>query len=297
MRKNLILAPLALVALLLAGCSIVPIPEPAPAPTTTTTTTAPAPAPVAVGFIAFGDAGVGTPTQFEVATQMQTWASTHRTDAVFEVGDVVYDAGDPALFASRIDEPYAALTASRPFWAALGNHDVVTNNGNDLVSHLALPGRYYEQVLQRDGVSVQLLVLDSNDVSQIQATWLDAKLSSGAYTWRIVAFHHPPYSCGPHGNTAAVLDLWEPIIRSHAVDLVLSGHDHSYQRFHDATTTYIVTGGGGAATTAVSPCATGAVTDTSAVRHHFVGIEASADSLTVTAVARTGETLDAVTLH
>ncbi len=295
MRKNLLLAPLLLVGSLLVACSIVPIPEPAPEPTTTTSV--PQPPAVAVGFIAFGDAGVGTPTQFEVATQMQTWASTHRTDALFEVGDVVYDVGDPALFASRIDAPYAALTASRPFWAALGNHDVRTNNGESLIAHLGLPGRHYEQVLQRNGVSVQLLVLDSNDVSQAQASWLDAKLASGNYTWRIVAFHHPPYSCGPHGNTAAVLDLWAPIIRSHAVDLVLSGHDHSYQRFHDATTTYVVTGGGGAATTAVSACTTGVIADVSAVRHHFVGIEASARDLIVTAVARTGETLDTVTLH
>ena len=298
MRKIPALGPLLFAAMLLAGCAVVPIPEPSPAPSTTvapTTTIAP-PSP-AVGLLAFGDAGVGTPTQFEVAAQMEAWASGHRTDAVFEVGDVVYEVGDPALFGERIDAPYAALTTSRPFWAALGNHDIKTDNGNGLIAHLGLPGRWYEKVLQRNGVSVQLLVLDSNDVSQTQATWLDQRLSSGSFTWRIVAFHHPAYSCGPHGNTSAVVSTWVPIIRAHSVDLVLSGHDHSYQRFHDGDTTYIVTGGGGAATTTVSACATGAVTDASAVRHHFVGIEASTSDLTVTAVARTGETLDTVTLH
>ena len=245
----------------------------------------------------FGDAGDGSVTQTEVAQQMGTWAGSHRVDALLEVGDVVYDTGDPSLFVSRIDAPYASLTATRPFWIALGNHDVATNDGNDMLAHMGLTSRWYEQVLRRDDVSIQLLVLDSNHVTDAQTQWLDQKLSEGPFTWRIVAFHHPAYSCGPHGNTPAVASAWVPILQRHSVDLVLAGHDHSYQRFHDGVTTYLVTGGGGVGTTSVGACSTGATQDSFAQRHHFVGVEASIDGLTVTAVARTGETLDRVTIR
>lgn len=293
------------VAALLGACSLVPPPVPeTPTSTTTSTTSTTAPVPVpttpgagTVGLLVWGDAGTGTATQTQVAQQMTNWATTHPVDALFEVGDVVYDVGDPSLFASRVDAPYAALSASRPFWVALGNHDVATADGDQLLAHMGLPGHWYEQVLVDDGVSVQLLVLDSNHVSDAQTRWLDERLSTGSYTWRIVAFHHPAYSCGPHGNTPAVLDQWVPVIRRHDVDLVLSGHDHSYQRFLDGSTTHVVTGGGGAGTTAVSNCATGATSVSAAQRHHFVGLEATGSGLTLTVVARTGETLDSVVLR
>lgn len=293
-----------LVSLALGACTFLPPPESAPTPAPETTVAPPTTTPpttaassTAVGMLVWGDAGTGTTTQTEVATQMSQWAAGHRVDALLEVGDVVYDVGDPSLFASRIDAPYASLSATRPFWIALGNHDVATADGDEMLDHMGLPGHWYEKVLSRNGVSVQLLVLDSNHVSDVQTNWLDERLSSGSHTWRIVAFHHPAYSCGSHGSTADVVARWVPVLERHRVDLVVSGHDHSYQRFQDGATTYIVTGGGGASLTGVTACASGAALESSAQRHHFLGIEASTGGLTVSAIARTGETLDSVTLH
>lgn len=249
-----------------------------------------------VGMIAFGDAGTGGDAQREVAHEMEKWRDDHRVDAVLEVGDVVYDTGDPKRFDEAIDKPYKHLIDEVPFWVALGNHDVITNNGDSLLAHLDLPGHWYEQVLEDGDTSLQLLVLDSNNVSPTQTEWLVERLAGGSFDWRIVAFHHPPYSCGPHGNTPATL-AWVPILRALNVDLVLSGHDHSYQRFHDSKVTYIVTGGGGADTSDVTACDTGAVADSSEKRHHFLGITATEDELILTAVARNGDVIDTATLR
>jgi hypothetical protein len=310
----------------LSACALVPTPDPTPDPpttatapattstvtttstttsstttappttstiaTTSTTTSAP-PTPTApIGLIAFGDAGSGDATQTQVAATMSTWASTHRGDALLEAGDVVYPDGSPSKFAATIDQPYAALLAKAPLWVALGNHDVTTNNGNDLVAHLGLPGHTYEKVLSRAGVSVQILVLDSTDVSAAQTAWLTTRLETGSYRWRIVMFHHPVWSCSTHGSTRTIIDSWLPIIESHHVDLVLTGHDHNYQRFADASTTVVVTGGGGMPTYPVGACTDTPALLASAQRHHFLGIEATDSSLSVTAVARTGENLD-----
>ena len=284
----------------LAGCSLLPTPDPNPiSPATTTTSTAPSPptstVPI-IGLLAFGDAGSGDATQRQVAAQMETWASSHRVDAMLEAGDVVYPDGAPSRFNDSIDAPYATLRASRPLWAALGNHDVMWNNGNNLMAHLSMPDRFYEKLLTNGDITMQILVLDSNAVSTAQTTWLESKLSSGTYRWRIVMFHHPVWSCSKHGNTQSVITSWLPVLTSRNVDLVITGHDHNYQRFEQADTTFVVTGGGGMPTYAVTECSGTPALQASAQRHHFLGIEATSSALSVSAVASTGETLDQVSI-
>lgn len=324
-RKSF-LAALALAFVLVAGCSLLPAPDPAPvpptttapvptttrpvvttsttstthvtptttapSPTTTTTGVGPTPAPATIGLLAFGDAGSGDATQMQVAQQMQNWAGTHRVDALLEAGDIVYPDGSPSRFAATIDAPYATLRTAMPFWPALGNHDVMWNNGNDLMSYTSMPGRSYEKLITNRDVTMQLLVLDSNDISPTQTAWLESKLSSGTPRWRVVMFHHPVWSCSTHGNTQSVINAWLPVLTAHDVDLVITGHDHNYQRFQQGNTTFVVTGGGGMPTYAINACVATPTLLASAQRHHFLGIEATATSLTVTAVARTGETLD-----
>ena len=66
-------------------------------------------------------------------------------------------------------------------------------------------------------------------------------------------FHKSPYSAGlHHGSELEVRQAFSPIFEEHGVQLVLSGHEHIYERtrslseFGGRPVTYIVTGGGGA---------------------------------------------------
>ncbi len=43
-------------------------------------------------------------------------------------------------------------------------------------------------------------------------------------------WHHPRYSSGLHGSNAAYGPFWDLLARAKA-DVVLSGHDHDYERF------------------------------------------------------------------
>ena len=70
--------------------------------------------------------------------------------------------------------------------------------------------------------------------------------------FRIVAFHQAPYSNSSASQTPdqirgmqGVRDFWVPIFEEQEVDIVISGHYHSYQRGEHNGTTYLVTGGGG----------------------------------------------------
>lgn len=66
-------------------------------------------------------------------------------------------------------------------------------------------------------------------------------------TWRVIALHHGPWSSGPHGeNTRLHKAGIVPLLKAHKVDLVLSGHDHLYERGFVDGIAYIVSGGGGA---------------------------------------------------
>jgi 3',5'-cyclic AMP phosphodiesterase CpdA len=280
----------ALALLLLAGATASCV-QPA-APTAQPPT---APPVVDAGFIAFADSGTGDATQLQVADQMERWAAApHRVDALVVAGDAVYPDGDPSRFTATLDVPYADLRATRPLWVALGNHDVQNGHGGEQLAYIGLPEMPYVKTLPE----VQLLFLDGNDVGATQAQWLDARLSEPGPALRVVVFHQPAYSCASHGGTPTIQQWWVPILEEHRVALVITGHDHYYERFLSPNdVTYVVTGGGGADLYARNPGCTGVPqSQATATRHHFVGVEVTDGALTLTAVARTGETLDQTTI-
>ena len=245
-----------------------------------------------VAFLATSDAGTRDAVQQRVAAAMTSYASGRTVDALVEAGDNVLPDGSPSLFDAALVAPYAAIRARAPQWVALGNHDVQAGYGDAELAFLGLPGRHYEKVLDRDGVSVQLLFLDSNAVDDEQTTWLDERLHAGAPTYRVVVFHHTAFNCGTvHPADPDTYLRWRPVIEAAGADLVISGHEHNYQRFHEAQTTFLVAGGGGQPTYPIGTDCNAPVLATAAV-HHFLYVQATASALRVTALSDTGTTID-----
>lgn len=46
----------------------------------------------------------------------------------------------------------------------------------------------------------------------------------------MITFHHPIYSMAKGRDSTSLRDLWKPVLDRHRVDLVLTGHDHTYGR-------------------------------------------------------------------
>lgn len=64
-----------------------------------------------------------------------------------------------------------------------------------------------------------------------QQAWLVADLATHRSSKCTVAyFHHPRFSSGPHGNHYQMQRMWD-IMYANGVDVVVSGHDHLYERF------------------------------------------------------------------
>lgn len=63
-----------------------------------------------------------------------------------------------------------------------------------------------------------------------QERWLRADLAAHPRRCTLALMHHPRFSSGMHGDNSAVAPLWRALQEAGA-DVVLSGHDHLYERF------------------------------------------------------------------
>ena len=141
-------------------------------------------------------------------------------------------------------------------------------------------------------------MLDSNAVTDRQTAWLEQQLAESTSTWKIAVFHHPPYTCGGHSGSTAVQRRWVPLFESYGVQLVLSGHDHNYQRF--ATTdgvTYVVHGGGGAGLYRLRGCPSSYPPRVrTRYEHGFLSVSVGPDDLAVSTVNLRGRVTDRFSL-
>ena len=245
------------------------------------------------GFVAFGDFG-GGPAQGAVAASMLQWVRDgHRVDALVTTGDNVYDFGEPKFFEAYLRAPYRALQSTgRPMWVTLGNHDVAAGHGAAQLAFLGLPPLPYTKSLP----GVRFLFLDANRPGdEAQKRWLAEQLAAPAPPpFTVAVFHQPVFSCGLHGRTPAVIEHWYSTLNG-AVSLVLTGHDHHYERSLSAEgTTYIVTGGGGRNLYPLIPLCNPPEKRAGTSKHHFTGIEVYSDRMALTAVAVDGSIIDRV---
>jgi 3',5'-cyclic AMP phosphodiesterase CpdA len=195
-----------------------------------------------VGIIAFGDFGVGGDTQRSFGAAVRRFEARNPARYLVALGDNDYTENPEAF--------HGNWEASFGWWrragvkvaGVLGNHDVRVDGGRYVFDELQMPGRYYRRVVG----GLELYLLDSNDVDDAQTAWLRRTLSRSRARWRIAAFHHPAYTCGNYNSHEAVVKRWVPLFERYRVSLVLSAHDHNYQRFAVRRgVRYVVHGGGG----------------------------------------------------
>ena len=191
-----------------------------------------------------GDTGTRNAAQQRVARRMAVEAKKEPYDAFIISGDLVYPDGDSSLTRRSVIEPYAPVLKDATLIPALGNHDVQSGEGMDILRKLGRNSAWYVEKIG----PVRVIVLDSNRIGNAQqTTWLRKVLAEEQPrgTWTIAAMHHPAYSAGHHGSDKNVQRRWVPLFEQAGVQLVVAGHDHDYQRSNEIDgITYIVSGGG-----------------------------------------------------
>jgi 3',5'-cyclic AMP phosphodiesterase CpdA len=189
---------------------------------------------------------------------------------------------------AKFERPYAGLLAAKvPFYAALGNHDDPRHVDYPFFN---MGGKRYYSFVKRQ---VRFIVLDSNELDRPQLAWFEQTLSTATDDWKIVVFHHPPYSDGGrHGSNVEIRVLLEPTLVKYGVPVVFSGHEHFYERIKPQKgITYFIEGSSGKLRKGdVNPSAmTAAYFDQDQT---FMLVEIVGDELFFQTLSRTGATVD-----
>ncbi len=244
--------------------------------------------PKSVRFAVIGDGGTGTKAQFEVGAQMARFHEKFPFDFVLMMGDNIYGGKGASAYRKKFEEPYKPLLdAGVKFYASLGNHD---DPDEDLYKPFNMGGkRYYSW---RNG-NVHLLALDSTYMSPEQLSWIDQQIPDNENAWKICFFHHPFYDHARfHGPDLDLRARLEPLFQKKGVNVVLSGHEHVYERIKPQHGIYyFVLGNSGqlrAGDLRPSP-------DTDKgfdADQSFMLVEIAGDELYFQTISRTGKTVD-----
>jgi predicted phosphodiesterase len=255
-----------------------------------------------VKFAIIGDSGRGTPEQHQVAAQMSRFRAQFKYNFVVMLGDNIYEGpASPDDYRLKFEEPYdALLDAGVKFFAVLGNHD---DPRQVSYAPFHMNGqRYYsfappEDPLTRLTTRVEFFGLDSTNMDPGQLAWLDERLAVSNAEWKVVFLHHPLYTSGRYRN-ASRAHRWaiEPILTRHGVHIVLSGHEHIYQRTTlQQGVLYFVSGGAGSLRPGDGVAAPYIVRSYDR-DYHFMLMEIEPEAMHFQVVSRAGETIDAGTM-
>jgi hypothetical protein len=204
-----------------------------------------------------GDAGTAGPTginsnQTAVKNAYSAFNGGSYTDLILLLGDNAYENGTDAEYQNAVFDMYASFLRRSNLWSTIGNHDTAQSTNPDVATVpyfniFTLPAAGQaggvasgtEKYYSFDFGNIHFVCLDSmtsgRAVNSAMLTWLASDLAANTRPWVIAFWHHPPYTKGSHdSDTETQLKEMRanalPILEAYGVDLVLTGHSHSYER-------------------------------------------------------------------
>jgi hypothetical protein len=198
-----------------------------------------------------GDSGTGDVNARAVRDAYYVFAGAEHTDLWLMLGDNAYHTGTDQEYQDKLFAVYPEMLRKSVLWPSIGNHDAIVSDP------VAQTGPYFENFTlpaggEAGGVvssteayysfdrgNVHFVVLDSHGHDRSPGSemlgWLELDLADTLLRWIVAYWHHPPYSKGSHDSDTE-LRLMEmrqnvvPILEDYGVDLVLTGHSHTYER-------------------------------------------------------------------
>jgi Icc-related predicted phosphoesterase len=244
-------------------------------------------------FGVYGD----TRTHHDVHRAVVEAVAKEDIDFLIHTGDMVEQGGiqDQWHTFFQIERP---LLNHVPIVPSIGNHD---ESSRDYYRRYFLHRRWAKDLryYSKDWGNLRLVALDGaiecqdgcNQYAFLRKTLQDAVDKN----MLIVMFlHYPPYSSGAHGSNMVVQKTIKDLAKRYGVELVISGHDHNYERTIPIDgTTYVVSGSAGAPIRAVHP---EWFTARARTEPHYVLMDVADQRMTLRAVNLKGETFDTVVI-
>jgi PKD repeat protein len=206
-----------------------------------------------------GDSGTANTNARAVRDAYKAWSGSDPADMVLMLGDNAYNDGTDAEYQAAVFDTYPEILRQLPLWSTLGNHDghsadsasqsgpyydifnLPRNAEVNLPHYRSLGGLVSgtEAYYSFDYANIHFICLDSYETDRspggTMMTWLESDLALNTQPWVIAFWHHPPYTKGSHDSDTEgrLIDMRQialPILEAWGVDLVMSGHSHSYER-------------------------------------------------------------------
>jgi len=207
-----------------------------PSPTPTTTTPAPSPTPTTTTPPPAGDAvlvGAGDIASSNANDEATAVLLDSIPGTVYTTGDNVYDSGTATEFSTYYHPTWGRhKERTRP---APGNHDYQTSGASGYFGYFGAaagdPARGYYSY---DLGAWHVVVINSNvarGAGSAQEQWLRADLATNARPCTVAYWHHPRFTSGSNHPPDTSLGPIVQALYDGNADLVLTGHNHNYERF------------------------------------------------------------------
>lgn len=198
-----------------------------------------------------GDSGTANANAASVYNAFRNYSASDPADFWLMLGDNAYNSGTDAEYQAAVFNMYPEFLRQLPLWPTLGNHDAGS------ASSSTQSGIYYdifelptagesggwpsgtEAYYSFDYANIHFICLNSQDVPRAAGgtmmQWLEADLADNTQPWVLAFWHHPPYTKGSHNSDTEgqLIDMRQialPVLEAWGVDLVMTGHSHSYER-------------------------------------------------------------------
>jgi hypothetical protein len=171
-------------------------------------------------------------TAAETAAIIAKGLSKDKNAVVLTVGDHTYPVGLLSEFNDCYDKTWGKF--KQRTYPAPGNHEYYTPEAAGYYSYFSDandPERrsYYSvEVGKWHVISLNSNLRDSAYAAQL--AWLKNDLARHPTKCTLAYWHHPVFSSGGHGNNDFMKETWKALEAANA-DVILSGHDHDYERF------------------------------------------------------------------
>lgn len=209
--------------------------------------------PVRLWFL--GSPGTGERHAARVRHAFLRWTDRQPPDAWIVLGNLGFQDGSDVDYQKGFFDAYPELLAARSPWPILGNHDMksIQDGAGPYFDVFELPTegeaggapsgteRYYAFEIG----PVHVVALDTATYAAADKEMLEwlredlAAVDRAKTPWLVVVAHHPPYSAGwrrsddpVQTRLASMRDTVAPILERAGADLVVSGHNPSYERSH-----------------------------------------------------------------
>jgi Bacterial Ig domain/Calcineurin-like phosphoesterase len=182
---------------------------------------------------ATGDGASGEPNAVAVEDMIANW----NPNMFLYLGDV-YNDGTSTEFYNWYGSGNDHLSRFRSITnPTVGNHEYQHTGGQqydapgyfdywDNVDHYYSFGAAGWHIISLDSTTQ----FNQTSVTSPQYLWLQDDLANNSAACTIVYFHHPLFNVGSEEDATRMSAIWA-LLAQHGVDIVLTGHDHDYQRW------------------------------------------------------------------